>query len=261
MSEAKRTRKPVDFKTRCCLFYEFKNEVSAVDASRKIGRAFGAGTISPEAAAYWYKKFKAGNENIDEARSAGATDGMNDSTVDIKPKKPRAPRKKKSEEVANQQAESSGPSAPKQPKLESVLEFAAEASKPKPKKPRKKKSDQQQVSMETVQPQAQPLVPMQVQGFEATSFIQLQPLTSMQQFTYDSQPLMSLQSVQPQLMVPVQESEHTIKVEMSECGYLQPKLEAMAEADKENSQTEEEWEDANQELPVEDVNVEDECVF
>ncbi|KAI6170077.1 Histone-lysine N-methyltransferase SETMAR-like [Aphelenchoides besseyi] len=254
MSEqGKRTRKTVDFKTRCCLLYEFKNEVSAVDASRKICRAFGAGTISPEAASYWYKKFKAGNENIDETRSAGATDAANDSsagtsTAEVKPKKPRAPRKKKSDEVANQQAESSGLTAPKQAKLESIVDFATEASKPKTKKPRKKKSDQQPVPMEAVQPQVQSMVPMQVQKFEATPFVQLQPLTPMQQFTHEQQPLMA----------PVQESEHTIKVEMSECGYLQPKLEAMAEANKENSQTEDEWADADQEPTVEAVNVEDE---
>ncbi|KAI6170073.1 HTH-48 domain-containing protein [Aphelenchoides besseyi] len=249
----KRVYKATDPKTRACLFFEYKRGVSAADATAHIQQVFGVDSIGLECARKWYQKWRSGNENFDETRSAGATDAANDSsagtsTAEVKPKKPRAPRKKKSDEVANQQAESSGLTAPKQAKLESIVDFATEASKPKTKKPRKKKSDQQPVPMEAVQPQVQSMVPMQVQKFEATPFVQLQPLTPMQQFTHEQQPLMA----------PVQESEHTIKVEMSECGYLQPKLEAMAEANKENSQTEDEWADADQEPTVEAVNVEDE---
>ncbi|KAI6195677.1 hypothetical protein M3Y94_01015900 [Aphelenchoides besseyi] len=205
------------------LFADYKSGVTVVDSVRRIHAIWGDEAVGLEGAKKWFQKFRNGTATIDDGRLMAK---MEKNSENVEAKKPRAPRKKKID--ANAEGTSD------------VKAEATDETAPKPKKPRKKKTDQPQPSVlaqaQQMVKEEQPLMPLQMVG---------------------PQQLIPMSFFQPHLMAPVQESEHTIKVEMSECGYLQPKLEAMVEADKENSQTEEEWEDANQELLVEDVNVED----
>ncbi|KAI6171718.1 hypothetical protein M3Y98_00893300 [Aphelenchoides besseyi] len=207
------------------LFADYKSGVTVVDSVRRIHAIWGDEAIGLEGAKKWFQKFRNGTATIDDGRLMAK---MEKNSENIETKKARASRKKK--------AETNGEG------MSDVKSEATDETASKPKKSRKKRTDQLQIPVSTQAQQTankeQPLMALQVVG---------------------PQQLIPMSFFQPDFLTSAQQSEHTIKVEMSECGYLQPKLEAMAEANKENSQTEDKWADAGQEPLVEVVNVEDEC--
>src|SRR4051812_8658487 len=56
---------------RSILLYEFKNGRKAVEAARLIRNAFGDDSVTDPVAWFWFRRFKSGNEELeDEAREA-----------------------------------------------------------------------------------------------------------------------------------------------------------------------------------------------
>lgn len=51
----------VNSQIRICLFYEFKLQHNATEASRNINKAFGDGTLSDRTAQFWFAKFASGD--------------------------------------------------------------------------------------------------------------------------------------------------------------------------------------------------------
>ena len=58
---------------RGCLLYEVKLGSSAAEATTKLCSAFGDDAVKDRTARYWFNRFRAGNESLeDEPRSAVA---------------------------------------------------------------------------------------------------------------------------------------------------------------------------------------------
>lgn len=56
-------------KTRAVLLYEFKNGCKAAEAARRIRNVFGEDSVTDQVARFWFRRFKSGNEELeDEAR-------------------------------------------------------------------------------------------------------------------------------------------------------------------------------------------------
>jgi len=53
------------------LLYEFKNRVKAIEAALRIRNAFGEDTVSDEVARFWFRRFKTGNETIENEPRQG----------------------------------------------------------------------------------------------------------------------------------------------------------------------------------------------
>ena len=56
---------------RSNLIYEFKNRVKATEDAHRIRNAFGGDTVSDEHARFWFRRFKTGNETIEDEPSQG----------------------------------------------------------------------------------------------------------------------------------------------------------------------------------------------
>ena len=66
---------------RSCLLYEFKLGTSAAEAARKIGMAFGAGTVSERVAQNWFRRFRSGDESLEDAHCSGRPGVVDDSVL------------------------------------------------------------------------------------------------------------------------------------------------------------------------------------
>lgn len=56
---------------RANLLYEFKNGLKAAEAARRICIAFGKDAVSDEVARFWFRRFKTGNECIEDEQRQG----------------------------------------------------------------------------------------------------------------------------------------------------------------------------------------------
>ncbi len=59
------------FIIRATLLYEFKNQLTAADAARRIRNAFGEDAVSDGVARFWFRRFKGGNECIEDEQRKG----------------------------------------------------------------------------------------------------------------------------------------------------------------------------------------------
>lgn len=58
------------FQIPTVLLYEYKNGLKASEAARKIRNAFNEDSVTDQVACFWFRRFKSGNENLeDESRS------------------------------------------------------------------------------------------------------------------------------------------------------------------------------------------------
>ena len=69
------------FTLRSCLLYEFKLGTSATEAARKIGVAFGVGVISERVAQNWFRRFRYGDESLEDAPRSGRPIVVDDSIL------------------------------------------------------------------------------------------------------------------------------------------------------------------------------------
>lgn len=56
---------------RANLLYEFKNQLKATEAARRIRSAFGEDAVSDNVAWFWFRRFKSGNESIEDEQRQG----------------------------------------------------------------------------------------------------------------------------------------------------------------------------------------------
>lgn len=56
---------------RASLLYEFKNKLKAAEAARRICNAFGEDAVSDDVARFWFRRFKSGNECIEDKQRQG----------------------------------------------------------------------------------------------------------------------------------------------------------------------------------------------
>ncbi|XP_076255532.1 histone-lysine N-methyltransferase SETMAR-like isoform X2 [Rhynchophorus ferrugineus] len=56
---------------RSSLLYEFKNQLKATEAARKIRNAFGESSVTDDTARFWFRRFKGGNENLEDEPRVG----------------------------------------------------------------------------------------------------------------------------------------------------------------------------------------------
>jgi len=59
------------YSVRSCLLYEFRLRTTAKEAARKLGVAFGEGVVSERVAQYWFRRFRAGCESLEDAPRSG----------------------------------------------------------------------------------------------------------------------------------------------------------------------------------------------
>lgn len=76
---------------RANLLYEYKNNLKAAEAARRIRNAFGEDAVSDEVARFWFRRFKNGNECIEDEQRQGRPEACsNDEIKQYLAENPRA---------------------------------------------------------------------------------------------------------------------------------------------------------------------------
>ena len=66
---------------RTCLLYDFKNAVSGSESSRRINAAFGLGTVSVSTANDWLRRFRAGDESVEDQPRSDRPSSVDDEAL------------------------------------------------------------------------------------------------------------------------------------------------------------------------------------
>ena len=68
-------------KIRAVLLYEFKNGYKAAEAARRIRNVFGEDSVTDETARFWFRRFKSGNEELDDEPRQGRPPTLEDDAL------------------------------------------------------------------------------------------------------------------------------------------------------------------------------------